>query len=77
METFSEHSRNTYWIENLAQDEINMEESGIVNFSEHLDPMHLLESSSIEFMENLKEKFEFFTEKFNELRVNHQDKSVL
>ena len=75
METFSEHSRNTYWIENLAQDEINMEESGIVNFSEHLDPMHLLESSSIEFMENLKEKFEFFTEKFNELRVNHQDKS--
>ena len=75
METFSEQTQNTYWIETLAQDEINMEESGIVNFSEHLDPMHLLESSSIEFMENLKEKFEFFAEKFNELRVNHQDKS--
>ena len=42
---------STKWIENLALDEINMEESGVINFSEHLDPMHMLETSSIEFME--------------------------
>lgn len=75
METYSEQITNTYWIETLAQDEINMEETGIVNFSEHLDPMHLLETSSVEFMEKLKEKFEVYTEKFNELRTHHSDKS--
>ncbi len=75
METSHENTTSTYWIENLAMDEINMEESGVVNFSEHLDPMHLLETSSVEFMEQLKEKFEIFVEKFNELRSHQSDKS--
>jgi len=66
---------STAWIENLALEEINMEESGVVNFSEHLNPMHLLESSSIEFMEELKEKFEIYMTKFNELRAHHDDKT--
>ncbi|MBD64029.1 MAG: hypothetical protein CME62_02405 [Halobacteriovoraceae bacterium] len=52
-----------------------MEETGIVNFSEHLDPMHMLEVSSIEFMENLKEKFELYLTKFNELRTRQADKT--
>lgn len=63
----------TNWIENLALEEINMEESGVINFSEHLDPMHMLQSSSIEFMENLKERFEIYVGKFNELRTNQGD----
>ncbi len=66
---------STTWIENLAIDEINMEESGVINFNEHLDPNHLLESSSIEFMEVLKEKFELYLAKFNELRSNKNDQT--
>jgi hypothetical protein len=66
---------STKWIENLALDEINMEESGVINFSEHLDPMHMLEVSSIEFMEQIKEKFEIFNAKFNELRTNQVDQT--
>ena len=72
MEQNQEHM-NTNWIESLALEEITMEESGVIHFSEHLDPMHLLESSSIEFMENLKEKFEIYVAKFNELRSNKND----
>ena len=68
---------STTWIENLALDEINMEESGVINFSEHLDPMHMLEVSSVEFMEKLKERFEIYMTKFNELRSNQNDQSRL
>ncbi|MBT4790634.1 MAG: hypothetical protein HON90_03610 [Halobacteriovoraceae bacterium] len=64
---------STTWIENLALDEINMQETGVINFSEHLDPMHMLEVSSIEFMEKLKERFEIYQTKFNELRSNKND----
>lgn len=66
---------STAWIENLALEEINMEESGVINFSEHLDPMHMLESSSVEFMEKLKEKFEVYTAKFNQFRTHQSDAS--
>ncbi|MFT6630805.1 MAG: hypothetical protein ACJAS4_000747 [Bacteriovoracaceae bacterium] len=66
---------STTWIENLALDEINMEESGVVNFSEHLDPMHMLETSSIEFMEDIKDRFEIYMAKFNELRGNKEDQT--
>ncbi len=68
-------SISTTWIENLALDEINMEESGVINFSEHLDPMHMLETSSIEFMEKIKERFEVYIAKFNELRTNQNDQT--
>ncbi|MAZ48728.1 MAG: hypothetical protein CME65_09200 [Halobacteriovoraceae bacterium] len=64
---------STNWIESLALEEITMEESGVINFSEHLDPLHMLEASSIEFMENLKERFEIYVGKFNELRSNQGD----
>lgn len=59
---------STTWIENLALEEINMEESGIINFNEHLNPDRLLEESSIDFMEKLKESFEIALTKFNEFR---------
>jgi hypothetical protein len=75
MQEMNRENISTKWIENLALDEINMEESGVINFSEHLDPMHLLETSSIEFMEKLKENFEIFTAKFNELRSNAVDQT--
>jgi hypothetical protein len=59
---------NYGWIENLAMDEINMDESGIVNINGHLNPSLLLEESSIEFMNDLRDRLEAYTTKFNEYR---------
>lgn len=59
---------STGWIENLALEEMNMEESGIINFNEHLNPLNLLEESSIELMEQIREFFEIYITKFNEYR---------
>lgn len=56
------------WLENLAFEEISMEESGVINFNGHLDPEKELERSSIDFMNLLKEKFELYVNKFNEMR---------
>jgi hypothetical protein len=75
MESYTNEIVSTKWIESLALDEVNMEETGIVNFSEHLDPMHMLESSSIEFMEKLKDRFEIYLTKFNELRSESSDQT--
>lgn len=60
----------TGWIESLALEELNMEETGVINFSEHLNPVQLLEESSIQLMEELKERFEIYSTKFNEFRGN-------
>jgi hypothetical protein len=59
---------NTHWIEELAIEEINMEESGVVQFNNHLNPLHLLEESSLNFMESLRDRFEIYLTKFNQLR---------
>jgi len=56
------------WIENLALDEINMDESGIVNINGHLNPELLLEESSIAFMNNLRDLFEAYVQRFNQYR---------
>jgi hypothetical protein len=66
---------STKWIENLALEEINMEESGVINFNDHLNPIHLLEESSIDFMNQLREKIELYITKFNEYRGGHQNGS--
>lgn len=63
---------DTKWIESLALEEINMENSGIINFNEHLNPQRVLEESSIELMEELRQQFEIFLTKFNELRTNNE-----
>ncbi len=65
----------THWIENLALDELNMDTTGIVHFSEYFDPSLFLEESSIKLMDDLKEKFEFFITKFNLFRSNGSDQS--
>lgn len=59
---------NYEWIEGLALEEINMEESGIVNINGHLNPALLLEESSILFMNDLRDRFEAYITKFNEYR---------
>jgi len=66
---------STKWIENLALEEINMEESGVINFNDHLNPIHLLEESSIDFMNQLRDSIEVYVTKFNEYRGGHQNGS--
>ncbi len=61
---------NTNWIENLALDEINMDETGVIHLSDHLSPVYLLEESSVNFMNELRETIEVYVEKFNEFRGN-------
>ena len=61
----------TNWIESLALDEINMEESGVIDFNHHLNIEYILEESSIDFMSNLREIFEIFVSKFNEYRTSN------
>ncbi len=78
MEQNIEHTNfSSTWIENLALDEINMEESGIINFNEHLNPNKLLEESSIEFMERLKEIFEIALTKFNQFRASSDSSKII
>lgn len=67
---------STKWIENLALEELNMEESGIVNFNNHLNPAYLLEESSIDFMNQLRDRFELYTTKFNEYRGMHTGNGI-
>ncbi len=63
---------NTKWIEHLALEEINMDETGIVHINEHLDPNLLLEESSVDFMNALRDKFEVYSTVFNEYRGTHK-----
>jgi hypothetical protein len=77
MDSFNQTQINTTWIENLAIDEINMEESGVINFNEHLNPIRHLEESSVELMENIREYFEIFVTKFNELRKGGDNSSSI
>lgn len=58
----------TDWIENLALEELNMDETGIVHIDDHLNPVHLLEESSIQFMDLLRERVDIYVNKFNEYR---------
>ena len=59
---------HTSWIENLAIEEINMEESGTVRINDHLTPNALLEQSSIDFMDTLRDRCDVYVTKFNEYR---------
>jgi hypothetical protein len=62
------HRLNSQWIEELALEELNMNEDGIVNIHEHLDAQNFLEESGIEFVNILRDYFDVFVEKFNAFR---------
>ena len=59
---------DTTWIENLAIEELNMEETGIVHIDEHLNPALYLEESSIKLMDQIRQNFDLYISKFNEYR---------
>lgn len=58
----------TDWIENLALDELNMDESGIVHFDDHLNIDQILEESSLLLMNQIRDLIEVYTTRFNEYR---------
>jgi hypothetical protein len=62
--------QNVSWIESLAMEEVNMEESGIIRFDDHLNTQQLLEESSLNFVNKLKDRFEFYVTLFNQYRSN-------
>jgi hypothetical protein len=64
----------TQWIEKLALEEVNMEESGVVHFNNHLNPRHLLEESSINLMDQLKELFQVYVNSFNQFRSQNGER---
>ncbi len=68
---------STTWIENLALEELNMDESGIVNFDEHLDPSFSLEESSIRYVDELRDLFEVYASRFNECRGHSSGNNVI
>ena len=69
-------SVSTSWIEGLAMEELNMDESGIVNFNDHLNPAFHLESSSINYMNSLRDRFELYVERFNQYRGTRQGAQI-
>lgn len=73
VETFSmSQTQNLKWIENLALEEISMEESGIVHLNDHLSPDYFLEESSIRFMDQVRELCDIYVSRFNEYRSHMQ-----
>lgn len=77
MENVHYEKITTDWIETLAMDEINMDESGVINFHEHLNPEKILEESSIDFMDELREFFEIFVAKFNQYRAGNDNRNTI
>lgn len=61
---------NQSWIEQLALDEINMEETGVVHFQK-TDPEKILEEASVKLMAEIKDLFELYVHKFNEYRSQY------
>ena len=63
-------NQNYAWIENLAIEEMNMEDSGFITFNEFATADKILEAASIEFINKTKDRFEFYVGLFNQYRVN-------
>jgi len=68
METTTFENIDTTWIENIALEEINMDESGVINMDSHLDTYQLLEEESIQFLDQIRDRVELFVSKFNQYR---------
>lgn len=54
-----------------------MEESGVVSFNEHLNPVHYLEESSVDYMNTIRDRFEIYVSKFNEFRSNNKNEAQI
>lgn len=66
--------QNVSWIEALALEEVNMEESGFIRFNDLSNTQQLLEESSISFVNKLKDRFELYVSLFNQYSGNKDAK---
>ncbi len=62
--------QNIEWIQELIRNEQQMETSGLIDFSPVINQDHIILSSSIEFLKNLKSQFIKNSDIFNQLRGN-------
>jgi hypothetical protein len=69
--------QNVSWIESLAMEEVNMEESGVIRFHDHINTQQMLEESSLNFVNKLKDRFEFYTSLFNQYRSNKDNSRAI
>ena len=67
----------TDWIENLALDELNMDESGIIHFEDHLNIDQTLEESSLNLMNQMRDLVEIYTSHFNQYRGKNDQGSQI
>ena len=66
MDTTREATPSYLWIENLALDELNMNEKGTINMQNAISPASRFEESSIELMNTLKKRTQILVDKFND-----------
>ncbi len=62
--------QNIEWIQELIRNEQQMETSGLIDFSPIINKDHIILSSSIEFLKNLKSEFIKNADIFNQLKGN-------
>ncbi|MGH1467755.1 MAG: hypothetical protein ACRBBP_02610 [Bdellovibrionales bacterium] len=60
--------QNIEWIQELIRNEQQMETSGLIDFSPVVNKDHIILSSSIEFLKNLKSQFIANADIFNQLK---------
>lgn len=70
-------SFSTKWIENLALEELNIEESGVIHFHSHFSQEAQIEASSIDLMEDMRELFEIYATKFNQFRSDSTNQKAI
>jgi hypothetical protein len=58
------------WVHELARNELNPEAANIFNAVNQFDPKQIIEESTIEFLENLRELFTAFSKSFNSYSEN-------
>ncbi len=60
---------DTAWLESLALEEITMESSGYIRFTDAANPTQLLEEASVTFMNRLQDRFQFYVSLFNQYQT--------
>lgn len=76
-EHYSNNSHSPVWLSQLVHEELQAESSGIINVPSEQSELALLDASSIEFMQTLKNELESLITIFNQERaINQPEKSI-
>ena len=72
-----ENSNVPAWLSQLVNEEINAESSGIISVPNEQSELELLDISSIELMEQLKNELEYLIATFNQERAMNQPEKAI